>query len=220
MENIEQPNEQLNGAQFNDSEGSIFGKFKDAKTLLESYNNLQAEFTRKSQKLKELEKLHKTDELSTKESASPEQTGAEVASENNHSFNVDQADISQRILQFAKQEADALDHIEKIEEQLKAQKGLLGLPNAVEIAYKLVKEQLKSEPATLAKDPEFINKYILTDSNITAAIIDQYIKSLASKQTPPKLISGESKSVVFSPNENTPKTLADANKIFTKMLEK
>ena len=113
-----------------------------------------------------------------------------------------------------------IDHIEKIEEQLKAQKGLLGLPNAVEIAYKLVKEQLKSEPATLAKDPEFINKYILTDSNITAAIIDQYIKSLASKQTPPKLISGESKSVVFSPNENTPKTLADANKIFTKMLEK
>ena len=73
----------------------------------------------------------------------------------------------------------------------------------------------------LEKDKnEFINKYILTDSNITAAIIDQYIKSLASKQTPPKLISGESKSVVFSPNENTPKTLADANKIFTKMLEK
>ena len=37
-------------------EGSIYGRFKDAKTLLEAYNNLQAEFTRKSQKLAEFQK--------------------------------------------------------------------------------------------------------------------------------------------------------------------
>ena len=37
-------------------EGSILGKFKDSKTLLEAYNNLQSEFTRKSQKLAELQK--------------------------------------------------------------------------------------------------------------------------------------------------------------------
>ena len=37
-------------------EGSIYGKFKDAKTLLDAYNSLQAEFTRKSQKLAEFQK--------------------------------------------------------------------------------------------------------------------------------------------------------------------
>ena len=37
-------------------EGSIYGKFNDAKSLLEAYNNLQSEFTRKSQKLAEFQK--------------------------------------------------------------------------------------------------------------------------------------------------------------------
>ena len=38
------------------SESSIYGKFKDAQTLLEAYNSLQAEFTRKSQKLADFQK--------------------------------------------------------------------------------------------------------------------------------------------------------------------
>ena len=37
------------------NEGSL-GKFKDAESLLSAYNSLQAEFTRKSQRLSELEK--------------------------------------------------------------------------------------------------------------------------------------------------------------------
>ena len=36
--------------------GSL-GKFKDAESLLSAYNNLQAEFTRKCQKLSQLQKL-------------------------------------------------------------------------------------------------------------------------------------------------------------------
>ncbi len=35
------------------------GKFKDVTTLLQAYNNLQAEFTRRSQRLKELEQANK-----------------------------------------------------------------------------------------------------------------------------------------------------------------
>ena len=35
---------------------TAFGKFKDANALLEAYESLQAEFTRRSQRLKELEK--------------------------------------------------------------------------------------------------------------------------------------------------------------------
>lgn len=37
-------------------DNTTIGKFKDAKTLLSAYNNLQSEFTRKCQKLSELEK--------------------------------------------------------------------------------------------------------------------------------------------------------------------
>ena len=63
---IEQPELELdnsNSTQINDvidnqeiQEGSIYGKFKNANNLLEAYNSLQAEFTRKSQKLAEFQK--------------------------------------------------------------------------------------------------------------------------------------------------------------------
>ena len=37
-------------------EGSILGRFKDAKSLMEAYNSLHAEFTRKCQKLADFQK--------------------------------------------------------------------------------------------------------------------------------------------------------------------
>ena len=47
MENLEQPE---------DLGSNEFGKFKDAESLLMAYNNLEAEFTKKSQKLASLER--------------------------------------------------------------------------------------------------------------------------------------------------------------------
>ena len=49
MENMEQPNQQDLGSSTN------FGKFKDAESLLKAYSSLEAEFTKKSQRLSELE---------------------------------------------------------------------------------------------------------------------------------------------------------------------
>ncbi len=52
-------------------EGSLLGKFKDVKSLAEAYSNLQAEFTRKSQKLSQLEKR---DNLLTEQTKSLQDT--------------------------------------------------------------------------------------------------------------------------------------------------
>jgi hypothetical protein len=41
---------------------SGLGKFKDIKTLIEAYSNLEAEFTRRSIRLKELEDMNKTEQ--------------------------------------------------------------------------------------------------------------------------------------------------------------
>ena len=47
----------LNKIEDNESaDNTTIGKFKDTKSLLEAYNNLQSEFARKLQKLSELEK--------------------------------------------------------------------------------------------------------------------------------------------------------------------
>ena len=53
---IEQPVPETEEIYSENQEGSMLGKFKDAKTLLDAYNSLQSEFTRKCQKLAEFQK--------------------------------------------------------------------------------------------------------------------------------------------------------------------
>jgi hypothetical protein len=48
-----------------DSSAALLGKFKDVDALLQAYNSLQAEFTRRSQRLKELEFLTDRNNLSS-----------------------------------------------------------------------------------------------------------------------------------------------------------
>lgn len=75
---------------------SPFGKFKDSTSLLSAYNSLQAEFTRKSQRLAELEKSFA---LSQKNTALQPETNA---SEN-------KAEINESEINFKSQNANALN---------------------------------------------------------------------------------------------------------------
>lgn len=50
---------------------SGLGKFKDVKTLIEAYTGLEAEFTRRSQRLKELEERNKERALPDGDKAAP-----------------------------------------------------------------------------------------------------------------------------------------------------
>ena len=76
--------------------GSPFGKFKDSTSLLSAYNSLQAEFTRKSQRLAELEKSFA---LSQKNTALQPETNA---SEN-------KAEINESEINFKSQNTNALN---------------------------------------------------------------------------------------------------------------
>ena len=52
---------------------AVLGKFKDVKTLMKAYSALEAEFTRRSQRLKELEKENKAVSVPDVEEAPPSQ---------------------------------------------------------------------------------------------------------------------------------------------------
>lgn len=78
--------------------GSPFGKFKDSTSLLSAYNSLQAEFTRKSQRLAELEKSFA---LSQKHTALQPETNA---SEN-------KAEINESEINFKSQNANVLNSV-------------------------------------------------------------------------------------------------------------
>ena len=56
---------------------SVLGKFKDVQTLMQAYTDLEAEFTRRSQRLKELEKGNKAAPASDGTKATPSRSSEE-----------------------------------------------------------------------------------------------------------------------------------------------
>ncbi|MBQ4542302.1 MAG: hypothetical protein IJA23_05595 [Clostridia bacterium] len=193
---LEQPNLDTENNQIDDStssenqEGSMIGKFKDAKTLLDAYNNLQAEFTRKSQKLAEFQKEY----------------------EENANFKTYNS-----LDDFIKDTSDSDKYKNEISEILVKDNELNNLPNKYQVAYKLIKNA-ESKLADNLNSQEFLDKYILNNENIKTQIINNYLSTLNNISPAPKVISSNSTNIHFSPNTSKPKTLKEAGEIFSKML--
>ena len=193
---LEQPNLEPDNNQNNDltysenQDGSMIGKFKDAKTLLDAYNSLQAEFTRKSQKLAEFQKEY--------------EENANFKTYNN-------------LDEFISNTSDSDKYKDKIMEILVKDNELNNLPNKYQVAYKVVK-QSESNLAESLNSQDFLDKYILNNESIKTQIINNYLSTLNNISPAPKVISGNSTNIHFSPNVNKPKTLKEAGEIFSKML--
>ena len=134
-ETIEQleaePEEQIN--QSENSNSSIYGKFKDAQTLLEAYNSLQAEFTRKSQKLSEIQKELSDNALFSK---------------------------SDSLEEILKDSTDSEKYKKEVAEILENNEDLSSLPNKNQVAFKIIKEAERRTANTL-NNQDYIDKYIV-----------------------------------------------------------
>ena len=192
-ETIEQLNTEpeKNEQDSENSNSSIFGKFKDAQTLLEAYNSLQAEFTRKSQKLSEIQKQLDENAIFSK------------------------SDSLEEILTDA---TDLEKYKKEVKEILDSDIELFNLPNRNQVALKIIKEAERKTAETL-NNQDYIDKYIESNNEIKEKFISKYLSSLNEISSPPKVISGNSSNIYFSPSLNMPKTLKDAGDILTKMLK-
>ena len=173
------------------SESSIYGKFKDAQTLLEAYNSLQAEFTRKSQKLADFQKQLEENAVFSKSDSLEE-------------ILTDSTDLEK----YKKEVTEILDNNSE----------LSNLPNKNFVAVKIIKEAERKAAETL-NNQQFVDKYIESNEKLKDKIISNYLSSLNQTESAPKVISGNSSNIYFSPSLNMPKTLKDAGDILTKMLK-
>lgn len=196
-EKLEQPNletsenNELNG-ELEIQEGSMLGKFKDAKSLLEAYGSLEAEFTRKSQKLAEIQK-------------------------ENERLSQTQCEKYASVDDFISRNADMEKYKKEITEILTIDE-VSNLPNKYQVAY-LIAKQSDSKSASKLNDPEFIDKQIESNSKIKDKIIFDYLSNLNQFQPSPSVMSGNSASVFFSPQTDKPKTIREAGELFSKMLK-
>ena len=186
--------------------GSDFGKFKDATSLLNAYNNLEKEFTKKSQKLSELTKLS-----NTQNSEKP------INNTDNLSFSYKKSSWQTTVNKFFDNNPDAKNYKKEIAEYLLNDKHLASNDNCLDYAYAAAKLKNSIEPANLLNDPNYLNM-VLENENVKNIIISNYLKDIISNKKNIKLISGEPKSI--SPTQQKkPKTIKEASMVLSKLLQ-
>lgn len=178
--------------------GSPFGKFNNANDLLNAYNNLQSEFTRKCQKLSELEKQQASSDNESTSTSVEEETPQYV-----------KADWQEQISEFLKSHPDAQNFAKEIANEIYSDKVLALSPHSLELAYGRILAKNYKSKEQLANDDEFLEKYIYSNSQITKRILDDYLKDFTKS---PHLISSKVGAVTgLSPNKK-PNNLTEARK--------
>lgn len=183
---IEEENENL----IAQSEGSL-GKFKDAESLLKAYNNLQAEFTKKCQKLSALE------------------------NEKNKTIFYEE-DWNKRVANFLEKNPEAKKYSKEISEKILNSPELKSSENALELAWSSIAMKNYVEPEKLASDKTFLNSYIFNNEEIKKQVLENYLKEI---KTAPPVISGSRGAKLSSKEEYAPKNLNDAKKIVEKFFK-
>ena len=175
MENLEQPIE---------NQGSNnFGKFKDVESLLKAYNNLESEFTKKSQKLSKLENEN-----------TMKQIVQEKILENNKL-------VDEFVTKFtaAKPFSSALKESFANNENV----------DIKEEALRLISESYKTAE-DYVKDEEFLKNYIYTNNEISNKIITDYVKNITHNS--PIKIDKAGSAISLIP-EAKPATIQEAGKL-------
>lgn len=167
------------------------GKFRSVQALLDAYNNLQASYTKKCQRLSELEK----------DKAQDEKTLA-----------VDKTQFEEKINEFLSKNTEAQNYAEELKQKVLAS----GSTNssAIEDAWKCI--VLDHFKAFTSADDKLVDKYVLDNENVRNKIIQDYINSLNKCQTPIVISSGQGQRVSDISN-GTPATLSDAKKALERM---
>ena len=162
-------------------------KFKSVEELEKAYSSLEKEFTKRCQRLAQLEK-----EMSESRTETPEQWKAKV-----DKFFVETPSAKA----FAREMAEVISS----DSSLRARKDCL------EAALNKVLMEKYRSPKELATDEEFLREHILSSDFVKKAVIDGYMKDLRDGK-PPVLISKAGQNTVAP--RNKPKTIADAGRLF------
>jgi len=184
-------------------EGSL-GKFKDAKSMLDAYNNLQAEFTRKCQKLSEITKQLE-EEKSLKQQELKQEDIPVFKKEN----------WKDEVSSFLTQNSEAKKYSAEIANEIFNDKTLQSSANALELAWARVMQKNYAEPEKLANDQNFINEKILSQTQVKQQVLNEYFKNLNTNSLP-TVMSGRGS--VGNLSSKAPTNLKEAKQILEKML--
>lgn len=175
--------------------GSTFGKFKSGKALLEAYNNLQREFTKKCQTLAKMQNI-----------------------DNDNTPIYLQKNWSNLINKFVEENPEAEDFVLEIEDALKNDKVLCENENPIFVAWNRVATKKIKSPKKLLSDKEFLENFIFNNESIKNEIVGRYINELNNISSPRVIGRGDGAKVILTSSAK-PKTLQEAGVIAKEMMK-
>ena len=192
------------------------GKYKTVQALMDAYQSLQSEFTKKCQMLSELKK-DKTADLSQK--------NLEENVENNESLNSSNQEVEsekiddetlenseeEKLKQFLLENSEAKEYVEEIKKRFSSTATKQQNPYSVawaEVVLSHLKEGSLSDT--------IINQYVLSDEKVKNKIIEEYLTGLTNSN-PPIIMSSQSGERLSGVLPDSPKSLAEAKRIMSKM---
>ena len=169
--------------------GETVGKFKDANALLEAYNNLEKEFTKKCQRLSELEKdkIKEEEELNKK--------------------------VEEKLALFLSSNGEATNYKDELVEKVKSDDSLKKMDDPFSYVWaEMVFDKIKNQKTS----DEAVKNYILGNENLKNAVIESYINQLSENKSP-IIISSNGNRVATVATQN-PANLDDAKKYLIDLL--
>ena len=214
------------------NEGDSYGKFNSAEALLKAYNGLEAEFTKRSQELKrlerELEELKaeqtegdKTEAIVVTSESVDDETGIAEGEQPDSAVSAEEdygeEEVSKAVARFLSQNPGASKYAEEIALKTSERKELDN--GFLERAYIAVLEDLITAEREKIND-DFIYSRAVESSNVKEKIIRDYLKEvMASRGAKLLSYSGESgQSVVMPPKK--PQSISEAGELATEVLKK
>ena len=188
---------QTAGAEENLGATEEFGKFKDAKSLLNAYNALQSEFTRRCQKVKELERENL---LLHKEHA------------DGHSLSEGHEWEKKAFLEIFPNAEEEYSSLKNTAFDSDGSKGWLGR------AYIKKLTQNYEDKINYLTSLDYVKNAVDNNEELKSQIIKDYLISVENSKPAIRLISGNGMATVSPPSK--PKNLADAGDLARQIFEK
>lgn len=186
-EALNQADESVESAAGSSNENGGLGKFKTPEALYQAYKALEAEFTRKSQRLSELEK-DKTEKAT-----------------------VDEKRVDDELSLFLSKRSEASPYADKLKNKSMQEGGRVDFEDMLAA---ILLENLETGASKL--DNPIITKYVFQDEELKNHVIENYMKELKTGM-PPFVISGDKGEKVTGQKPATPASLAEAKKLVEEM---
>lgn len=175
----------------NDQKTASIGKFEDSNELLKAYNNLEAEFTRKSQLLKELTKQNEEKKLKDSEDeVNINNKEITTDKESNDDLPIyERQEWKEYLNKFLEENPLAKKYAKELAQTIVEDAALSKDKRCLEVALSRVLSSKLTNPVDILSDDK-IREYVLSDTLIKDKIIGEYIESLSSNSAPRTISKG------------------------------